>query len=438
MISKDGNNFDIILVSAEYYDDHPFSPVGVIAKVLDKEGYDVGIIEKPVSKEDFMKLGVPKLFFGVTSGTVDSMVNNYTPLKKKRIDDEYSRTHKMPDRAVIVYCNRIRECFKGAKVVIGGIEASLRRFAHYDYWDNNIRRSILLDSRADILVYGNGEKQVVEIAKKFRGGNDIVGIEGTCVLSKEIPKNFSVLPSFLDIKSDKKEFMKMQKMFSNKRNLAQEYDNNYVLQFRYPRYTTEDLDSVFALDFSRKLHPESFLKMARFSVLTHRGCIGKCSFCSISLHQGDKIVSRSEKNILDEIERMTRNPDFKGVIDDMGGPSENMFMMDCKSSYNCEKDCLGCNLLDKSQSKTIELLQKSSKVRGVKNVFIKSGVRYDIAVCNPEYVKQICKYNISGNLKIAPEHVNNKVLNLMNKNHIKELEKFKEMYHEYSFGRGSR
>ena len=231
---------------------------------------------------------------------------------------------------MIFYCNKIKEYFKSTKIVIGGIEASLRRFAHYDYWDNNIRRSILFDSRATILVYGNGEKQIIEIAQRLKKEQTLQGIPGTCIISKEKDDSFEVIPSFKEISKDPVKFCMMQQAFSNDKNLAQEYDNNYVLQYKYPCYTSEDLDWIYSLPYSRKLHPKSLLKMAKFSVVTHRGCVGKCNFCSLSLHQGERIISRSEENILKEIKELTKHPDFKGYIDDLGGPSANMYGMDCR------------------------------------------------------------------------------------------------------------
>lgn len=413
MISKSGKDFDIILITAEYYDDHPLSPSGVIARVLDSKGYKVGIIEKPLNKEDYLKLGAPKLFFAVTSGSIDSMVHNYTPLKKRRSEDPHSNVSLMPDRALIVYCNKIKELYKSSLIVIGGIEASMRRFAHYDYWNNDIRRSIIFDTRANILVYGNGEKQILEIANRIENNESLKGIQGTCIISKELDKDFEILPSFKEVKEDPAKFCEMQKALSNNKNLAQPYDNNYLLQYSYPEYTTEDLDWIYSLPYSRKLHPESLLKMAKFSVVTHRGCIGNCNFCSLKLHQGDKIISRSEKSILKEIETLTSNKEFKGYIDDLGGPSANMYGMDCKDK--CTNECLKCDKLDKSHKKLIMLLQKARKIKGIKKIFVRSGIRYDLAIESKEYIKELSDHHISGCLKIAPEHFSDVVLTSMNK-----------------------
>ncbi len=420
MIAKTGDGFDIVLVSGEYYDDHPLSPVGVIARVLDAKGYRVGIIEKPETNEQYTRLGAPRLCFGITSGSIDSMIHNYTPLKRKRMEDKHSDATKIPDRAVIFYCNKIKENFKSGIIVIGGIEASLRRFAHYDYWDNNIRRSILLDSRANILVYGNGEKQIIEIADRLKKGKKLDGIPGTCVLRKSLDSSFEILPTFSEVVFDKRKFCEMQLTFSNDKNLAQEYTNSYVVQYKYPQYTTKDLDWIYSLGFTRKMHPKSLLKMGRFSVVIHRGCIGACNFCSLSLHQGDKIISRSEENILTEIDRLTKHPDFKGYIDDLVGPSSNMYAMACmgfsEQSPSCQKRCIECSQLDKSHTRLIALLQKARQITGVKKIFIRSGIRYDLALESKEYIREISQHHISGCLKIAPEHFSKKVVSLMGKN----------------------
>ena len=412
MISRTGTDNDIILVSGEHYEDHPLSPVGVIARVLDAKGYKVGIVEKPQNEADITRLGIPRLFFGVTSGSTDSMIHNYTPLKRRREDDEHNRIENIPDRAVIVYCNLIKRYFKNTTIVIGGVEASLRRFAHYDYWDNKLRRSILLDSRADILVYGNGEKQVMEIASRLSRGDDLDGIEGTCVLRKEAG-SAEKISSFTEVSDDPRKFCEMTARLTNRKDLAQEYNNNYVVQYRYPRYTSGDLDWIYSLGFSRDLQPDSPLVMARFSVVTHRGCIGRCNFCALRLLQGDRIISRSRESILTEIMNLTRHRDFKGYVDDMGGPSADMYGMDCYS--DCTYDCMKCPKLDLTHGKLIRLLREARDIRGIRKIFVRSGIRYDLAIKSKEYVKEMVDHHISGTLKIAPEHFSKTVLALMNK-----------------------
>ncbi len=430
MIDTKGAGFDIILVSGEPYADHPLSPVGMIARVLDAEGYKVGVIECPdwKGKADFLKLGPPRLFFGITSGSIDSMLVNYTPLKRERaVDPNAPFASRMPDRAVIVYANRIRELHKGARIVLGGIEASLRRFAHYDYWGDDVRRSILLDTRADILVYGPGELQVVEIARRLDRGEELDGIRGTAIIRAEAPEGALVIPSFEEVQADKDKFCEAQKRLTNRKTIAQKHANRYVVQYPAPDWTPADLDKVYSLPFTRRI-PEGFpeLGMARFSVQTHRGCRGRCSFCSLSLHQGDRIVSRSEASILEEIRRMTKHPEWRGQVDDLGGPTANMYGLDTAG-------------IKEAHLRLIGLMRAARKIRGVKKVFVRSGIRYDLAVESPEYVRELARHHVSGLLKIAPEHVSDNVLRLMNKSGgRKRLEEFRKMFAEVTAERGVR
>ncbi|MGC8745460.1 MAG: YgiQ family radical SAM protein [Candidatus Saccharicenans sp.] len=429
MIALEGESFDIILVSGDPYADHPLSPVGVIARVLDAKGYRVGLIERPdwTSDRDFLKLGRPRLFFGVTSGSIDSCLANYTPLLRRREKDEFAPYHSgKPDRAVIVYCNKIKSLFPGVPIVIGGIEASLRRFAHYDYWKNRVRRSILLDSRADILVYGPGELQAIEIARRLEEGQDLKGIPGTAIVSRELPPDFEEIPSFEEVSSEPEKFIVAQRKLANYKALAQKHANRYVLQFPAPEYTPEILDWIYSLPFSRHIAPDyPELEMGKFSIVTHRGCLGRCSFCSLSLHQGDRIVSRSEESILEEIRHLTRHPDFKGYIDDLGGPTANMYGMDC---HRCQRGfCLTCNKLDRSHERLINLLRRARQIPGVKKIFVRSGIRYDLALNSPDYVKELVDHHVSGLLKIAPEHISPRVLRLMNKSEV-PVEKFRQLF----------
>ena len=406
MIATKGTGFDVVLVSGEPYADHPLSPVGMIARVLDAEGLKVGVIESPdwTAKEDFGRLGRPRLFFGVTSGSIDSMLVNYTPLKRERAADPNAPFRsRMPDRAVVVYANRIRELRTGAPIVLGGIEASLRRFAHYDYWGDDVRRSVLLDARADVLVYGPGELQAAEIARRLDRGEPLDGIRGTCVIRPEPPEGALVIPSFEEVKADKDLFCEAQKRLSNRRTIAQGHANRWVVQYPAPAVTTADLDRAYGLPFTRRI-PEGFpeLGMARFSVQSHRGCVGRCSFCALSLHQGDRVVSRSEASVLDEIRRLTGHPEWKGQVDDLGGPTANMYGLDAAPA-------------PAAQRRLLALLRAARKVPGVRKVFVRSGVRYDLALECPEYVRELVRHHVSGLLKIAPEHVSDKVLRLMNK-----------------------
>ena len=420
MIATEGTGFDIILVSGEPYADHPLSPVGMIARVLDAEGWKVGVIECPDWKgtADFLKLGRPRLFFGVTSGSIDSMLVNYTPLKRERaVDPNAPFQSRMPDRAVIVYANRLRELHKWVRIVLGGIEASLRRFAHYDYWGDDVRRSILLDTRADILVYGPGELQAVEIARRLDRGESLDGIRGTAVIRAEAPAGALAIPSYEEVAADKDKFCQAQKRLTNRKTIAQKHANRFVVQYPAPDYTPDDLDRVYGLPFTRRI-PDGFpeLGMARFSVQTHRGCVGHCSFCALSLHQGDRIVSRTEASILAEIGRMTRHPEWKGFVDDLGGPTANMYGLD------------GAHVAG-AHRRLLALMRAARKVPGVKKVFVRSGIRYDLAAECPDYVRELVLHHVSGLLKIAPEHVSDSVLRLMNKSGgRRRLEDFRKLF----------
>lgn len=437
MIATEGKNFDVILLSGEPYADHPLSGVGVIARVLETKGYKIGIIERPDwrSDEDFLKLGKPRLFFGISSGSIDSMLVNYTPLRRKRARDAYApyESH-MPDRAVLVYANKVKRYYPGAVLVLGGIEASLRRFAHYDYWDNKVRRSILLDSRTDILVYGPGELQVIEIARRLEKGEDLSGIRGTCLVRKDVPSGFKSIPSFEEVSQDSEKYCDAQNLFSNYECLAQKHENRFVLQFPMPEYKPEDLDWIYGLPFSRKI-PAHFpeFEMTRFSIVTHRGCIGRCSFCALSLHQGNRIISRSEESILAEIRSLAKHPDFKGYIDDLGGPTANMYGMDCREE-DCQKECLSCPKLEQSHKRLIQLMRRAREIPGVKKVFVRSGIRYDLAMQSPEYLRELSDHHLSGLLKIAPEHVSPQVLRLMNKE-MRPLEEFRRLFRKLNKGR---
>lgn len=439
MIATRGSGFDVILVSGEPYADHPLSPVGVIARVLDARGYSIGVIECPdwKRKDDFLKLGRPRLFFGVTSGSIDSMLVNYTPLKRARADDPNAPfASRMPDRAVIVYANRIRELHKGVPLVLGGIEASLRRFAHYDYWGDDVRRSILLDARADILVYGPGEIQVLKIAKRLDRGEGLDGIPGTCVVRAEKPEGAVEIPSFEEVAADKDKFGEAQRLLSLRATIAQKHANRFVVQYPAPAYKSSDLDWVYSLPFSRRI-PEGFpeLGMARFSVQTHRGCVGRCSFCALSLHQGDRIVSRSEESVLEEIRRMTAHPEWKGSVDDLGGPTANMYGMECSTPCS-GGDCLPCDRSDRSHRRLLALMRKARRIPGVKKVFVRSGIRYDLALNSPKYIEELAKHHTSGLLKIAPEHVSERVLRLMNKSGGRRaLDEFRRLFAKVDTGR---
>ena len=402
--------YDIIFISGEKLFDSPLCGIAIMKRLLEKRGYSVGVIEEPKKESDVLRLGKPKLFFAIGSGCVDSMVRNYTPLNKKRYEvKRLDFVQTIPDRAILVYSNWIRRHFKDSVLVIGGIEAALRRLTHYDYWDNKLRRSILLESRADVLVYGCAEKQIEEIAKRLKEKKSLEGIDGTCIRSRDVPDGFTILPSHEEVTSSKKSFCDMQNLLSNDKNLAQKTDKSFVLQYKSPVYTSEDLDEYYELPFTRKAVDEQ-TRGFEFSLVTHRGCIGNCSFCSLRLTMGNKIISRSEESILKEIKYITILPHFRGNIDDLGGPSANMYGMDCSA---CDGDCIDCQKLDRSHRRLMSLMRKARNVPGVKKIFVRSGVRYDLAT--KDYLKELMNFHVSGKLKIAPEHVNMHVLWLMNK-----------------------
>ncbi len=402
-------DYDIIFITGEVFFDHPLCGIAILKRLLEKEGYNVGIVETPRGEEDIAKLGKPKLFFAISSGGIDSMVKNYTPLKKKREEDEHVKfLDYTPDRAVLVYSNWVKKRFKDSIIVIGGTEATLRRFTHYDYWDNKLRRSILLESRANILVFGSAEKQLVEIAARISKGDGLEGIKGTCITSRSIPEGFIEMPNHEDVTGSKDKFCDMQNMLDNYKDLAQKTDKSYVLQYQSPEYTSKDLDGYYELPFTRDV-PEH-VRGFQFSVVTHRGCIGNCSFCTLCLTQGDRIISRSEESILREIKSITKHPRFRGNIDDLGGPSANMYGLDC---INCGNECLSCPRLDRTNKKLLSLLKKAREIEGVKKVYVRSGIRYDLV--SPEYLKELAEHHIYDTLRIAPEHVSKHVLKLMNK-----------------------
>jgi radical SAM superfamily enzyme YgiQ (UPF0313 family) len=470
MESLGWKELDVIIVSGDAYIDHPMSGTALIGRLLESKGYRVGVIDQPDwnSTKDFVRLGKPKLAFCVTGGHMDSSLANYTPLKKKReVDKAYAGDKGRPGRAVVVYCNMIRQAYKDTPLVIGGVEASLRRLGHYDLFDNDVRKSIILDSRADVLIYGMGERQIIEVCERLKAGKELSGIRGTVVRQKEAPKDAVMLPSFDSIKKDKLKFVESFNIQTKNsdpftaRTLAEKYDNNFAVQYppAYP-LSTEELDFVYELPYSRSQHPKykyplKMLEPILFSVVTHRGCFGGCNFCAINFHQGRYIQSRSKKSVVAEITRMTKHPGFKGIVYDIGGPTANMYGMNCKSfnkgeeeihvpsiisgkdvvfrhvkGFDCSNTCLPgpCKNLDYDHTALIELMRAVRDVPGVKKAFVRSGVRYDTAVLQPEYVEELLKHHISGQLKVAPEDVNKEVLELMNKPYIKVYEKFVAEY----------
>jgi len=415
--------YDVIFVLGEKYFDHPLCGVAILKRLLEKNNYSVAVIETPKSAEDITQFGKPRLFFGISSGAVDSMVRNYTSLNRPREKDELlGYEKKVVDRAIITYCNWISQKFKDSPKVIGGTEATLRRFTHYDYWQNSLRKSIIFDSRADILVYGQGEKQILEIANRLKKGKTLERIDGTCLRLKILPETedmFIKLPTHEEVSESKERFCDMQNLFSNHKNLVQKTGDFYIIQYKSPEYTTKDLDLYYELPFSREIKNVPYMAGFQFSVITHRGCVGNCNFCSIRLSMGDKIISRSEESILKEVKYITTLKGFKGIIDDFGGPSANMYGLDF------DKDPI------KSHARLVNLLREARKTAGIKKIFIRSGIRYDMAT--EDYIWEIAENHISGKLKIAPEHVNENVLKLMNKNKG-NLKKFVETFDKLGKG----
>ena len=420
--------------------------VSIIGKVLLNAGYKVGIIAQPDihSGKDITRLGEPRLFWGITSGCVDSMVANYTALKKRRKSDDFTpggKNTKRPDKAVIVYSNLIRRFFKNTKpLVLGGIEASLRRAAYYDCWSSGIKRSVLFDAKADILIYGMGEKTVLELADSLKNKKDTHSIRGLCYVAKETPRNCVMLPSYEEVKTDKSKFTRMFRLFYNNcdpltaKTLCQKHDDRYLIQNPPNFYMSQkELDKVYELDYERDVHPYDkkgghvkALETIKFSITSHRGCYGECNFCSIAVHQGKTVRERSENSILNEARTLSRLPDFKGYISNVGGPTANMYGFECKKLEEkgaCkDKKCIHpqiCKSLKVNHRKQIELLRKLRKIKGVKRVFVASGIRYDLILDDKEfghvYLKELIQYHVSGQLKIAPEHTEHGVLKRMGK-----------------------
>ena len=464
---------DVILFSGDAYIDHPAFGVSVIGRVLEAAGYRVAIIPQPDwhgDFRDFKKLGRPRLFFGVSAGAMDSMVNKYTANKRLRSEDAYSpngRHDLRPEYPSIVYSNILRQLYPDVPIVLGGIEASLRRLTHYDYWKDCIRKSVLCDSGADIVIYGMGEKQIISIAQALENGRkikDIKDIPQTAYLCKEgdipegITTNDIVLHSHEECLYNKKfqaENFKHIEEESNKKHaqrILQKVDSQYiVVNPPYPTMTTEEVDATYDLPYTREPHPKykgkviPAYEMIKFSVNIHRGCFGGCSFCTISAHQGKFIASRSKESILKEVKQVIQMPDFKGYLSDLGGPSANMYGMAGKNIKACEHckrpSCIHpeiCPNLNTDHSKLLDIYRTVDALPGIKKSFIGSGVRYDLLLHNAkdektnhstqEYTRELIKNHVSGRLKIAPEHTSDRVLYLMRKPSFKQFYQFKRIF----------
>jgi uncharacterized radical SAM protein YgiQ len=457
------DQLDFILVSGDAYVDHPSFGAAVIGRVLENRDYKVGIIAQPSwqNTADFKVLGKPRLGFLVTAGNIDSMVNHYTVAKKKRKDDLYSPGGKggyRPDRATIVYAHRIREAYSDVPIILGGIEASLRRFAHYDYWSDKVRKSILLDAKADLIVYGMGERQIIEIAEALESGisvEEITFIKGTVYKTKDKDRAYNplVLPSYEKIKASKKTYAESFMLQYNNMDaiagkpLVEPYKNVYIVQNppQEPMPQSE-LDHIYSLKYMRDVHPKyedqggvPAIKEVKFSLTSNRGCFGNCNFCALSFHQGRVVQSRSHRSIISEAEKFVWEPDFKGYIHDVGGPTANFRHRACekqeKHGVCVDKQCLfpsPCNQLKIDHQDYLSLLRKLRELPNVKKVFIRSGLRYDYLIHDEDdtFFKELCEHHVSGQLKVAPEHVSYEVLKLMGKPQKEIYDRFVAKYHE--------
>ena len=444
---------DIILVSGDAYIDSPNIGVAVIGKYLLKHGFKTAVIAQPAinSDKDIRRLGEPALFWGVTAGSIDSMVANYTATKKFRRQDDYTPggVNIRPNRAAIAYTNLIRRFFKITKpIVLGGIEASLRRIAHYDYWDDAVRRSILFDAKADILAYGMAEHTVLELARDLQEGADWKGIKGLCYISSEPGRDKLPLPSFEEVSIDQDAFRRMSLLFHSHcdptaSGFVQKHGDRFLIHNPpQPPLSSAELDEVCDLDFERDAHP--FCKTGEIraldtikqSITTHRGCFGRCNFCAISIHQGRTVVSRSIDSIIQETGRIRSKPGFNGIIYDVGGPTANMYGTACRKNWICkEKSCLMpkvCPNLKFGHDAQIGLLRLIRGLPGVKRVFVTSGIRPDLAIADREhgrrYIEEIEKHHVSGQIKLAPEHSEPEILALMNKPSPESLIRFKAIF----------
>ena len=463
---------DVVFFTGDAYIDHPAFGAAVIGRILEAEGLCVAIVPQPNWRDDlrdFKKMGRPRMFFAVSGGNMDSMVNHYTANKRLRSDDAYSpdgKPNMRPDYATITYCNIIRKLYPEVPIVIGGIEASLRRFTHYDYWSDKLMPSILVDSKADILIYGNGEKPIRELVTRIKNGETIkemMDIPQTSFLAKEIPTSKFIDKTLVSHETclvDKKLYSSNFKHIEIESNrieadrLLQKTGNRWVVvNPPYEPLSEAELDASFDLPYTRLPHPKykgktiPAFEMIKFSVNLHRGCFGGCAFCTISAHQGKHIVSRSKESILNEVKKVTEMPDFKGYISDLGGPSANMYGLkgiDMDICRKCKKpSCIHpkvCFNLDTNHSRLIDIYRSVDKMPGIKKSFVGSGVRYDLLLSDTkseeankshsEYIKELIIKHVSGRLKIAPEHTSDKVLYTMRKPSFSYFAKFKEQFEQ--------
>ncbi len=451
---------DVILVTGDAYIDSPYMGVAAVGRMLQSWGYKVGIIGQPeiTSDVDITRLGEPRLYWGVSGGSVDSMVSNYTATKKFRNSDDYTpggKNTKRPDRAVLVYCNLIRRFYKNTvPLVLGGIEASLRRITHYDYWSNKLRKPILFDAKADILIYGMGEIAIEQVTRALDARQEWRGIRGVSYIAKEPNREYLQLPSHDQCLQDKEKYIDLFDCFYDNNDpisaqgLSQEVDGRYLIQNPPCDYLNEaEMDAMAALPYTRELHPYyakegkvTCLETIKFSISTHQGCWGECNFCAIGVHQGRTIRTRSEASIVKEAQLFTTYKDFKGIISDVGGPTANMYGYECDKKLKkgtCDHiRCVDaqrlCKVMHVDHSRNINLLRRIRDIPGVRKAFVASGVRYDFITADKKhgysYLKEMVKHHISGQMKVAPEHTEQSVLELMGKPGKQTLVDFKKMY----------
>ncbi|HEX7557385.1 MAG TPA: YgiQ family radical SAM protein [Leptolinea sp.] len=470
LIDRKWKQLDVILVSGDSYIDSPYIGAAVIGRVLEQAGFRVGIIAQPdiASPSDITRLGEPRLFWGVTGGCIDSMVANYTASKKRRKSDDFTPdgiNDRRPDRAVITYTNLIRRYFKNTRpIVLGGIEASLRRVAHYDYWSDSVRRSILFDAKADYLLYGMAEQSVVELARSLDTGKDVQQIRGLCYIAKTFPEGDAIhLLAYEDVIADKTAFIQMFHEFYRNNDpltahrLVQRHADRWLVQNPPAVYLTQtQMDAVAALPYQRIQHPYyelqgpvKALETIQFSISTHRGCYGECNFCAIAMHEGRTVRWRSAESIRTEAEALTHLPNFKGNIQDVGGPTANMYGFECRKKLTRgvgeDKRCLypvDCAALKPDHHAQIDLLESLRRIPGVKKVFVASGIRYDLVLADKvhgnAYLKEIVEHHVSGQLKIAPEHSEDHILAKMGKPGRSSLLSFKKNFDDLSARAGKK
>jgi uncharacterized radical SAM protein YgiQ len=455
MDARGWDQVDVVLVSGDAYVDHPAFAMGILGRVLEAAGFRVAILSQPDwrSAEPWREFGRPRLFFGISAGNMDSMINHYTANKKVRNDDAYSpggRIGLRPDRATLPYCQRAREAFPGVPVIAGGVEASLRRLAHYDYWSDTVKRSILLDSKADLVAFGMGEQAIVAIARRLAGGEsvrDLRDMRGVAYAlgAKELPPTDAlVLPSYEEVKADKHAFARATRVIHqetnplNAKTLVQYHDRQAVVA-NPPGLpiSQEDMDRIYGLPYTRRPHPMyqgekiPAFETVKDSVTIMRGCFGGCTFCSITAHQGRIIQSRSKESVLNELRSMGQDPKFSGVVSDIGGPTANMYQMRCtrpEVEAKCKRlSCVHpkvCKLLGTDHGPLIELMKESREVPGVRKVLVASGIRTDLAQRSPEYMRELAAHHVGGHLKVAPEHTDPDVLKRMKKPDIDDFGQF--------------